>query len=78
MQLDRPPAKIRSKSDSNRLLIDFFDPISAVPSIVETISIRNPDHYIQSSTILIGKMFDLYQKLVEIEHKLSFWTSFWI
>ena len=40
MQLDQPPAKIRSKSDSNRLLIDFFDPISAVRSIVATISIR--------------------------------------
>ena len=30
MRFNRPKAKIRFKSDSNRLLIDFFDPISAV------------------------------------------------
>ena len=29
MRLDRPQAKFRLKSDSNHLLIDFFDPISA-------------------------------------------------
>ena len=44
MRLDRPPAKTRSKSYSNWLLIDFFDPISAVRSIVATISIQNPDY----------------------------------
>ena len=55
MRLDRPPAKIRSKSYPNRLLIDFFDPISAGRSIVATISIQNPDHYIKSSSILIEK-----------------------
>ena len=26
MRLNRPKAKIRFKSDSNRLVIDFFDP----------------------------------------------------
>ena len=29
-QFNRPKAKIRFKSDSNRLLINFFDPIPAV------------------------------------------------
>ena len=29
MRFDRPWAKFRLKSDSNRLLIDLFDPISA-------------------------------------------------
>ena len=40
MGLDRPPAKIRSKSYLNRLLVDFCDSIPAVRSIVVTISIR--------------------------------------
>ena len=40
MQSNRPPAKIRSKSDSNRLLIDFFDPNLAVQSIVPMIPIQ--------------------------------------
>ena len=68
IRLDRPPAKIWSKSDSNRLLINFYDPISAVRSIVATILIRNSDHYIESSLILIKKSliyienYDLYQK----------------
>ena len=44
MRLDRPPAKIRSKSNWNQLLIDFYDPNSAVQSIVATIWIRNPDY----------------------------------
>ena len=30
MQSNGPPAKFRFKSDSNCLLINFFDPISAV------------------------------------------------
>ena len=40
MRSNRPPAKIGSKSYSNQLLIDFFDPISAVRSIVATILIQ--------------------------------------
>ena len=40
MQLDRPPAKIRSKSYLNQLLIDFCDTNPAVRSIIATISIR--------------------------------------
>ena len=44
MRLDRPPAKIQSKSDSNWLLINFYDPNLAVRSSVATISIRNPDY----------------------------------
>ena len=40
MRLDRPPAKIWSKSYSNRLLINFCDLIPVVRSIVATISIR--------------------------------------
>ena len=59
MRLDQPPAKIRCESDSNRLLINFFDPISAVRSIVATISIQNPDHYMESSSILIKKWSNL-------------------
>ena len=39
MRSKRPPAKIRSKSYSNRILSDFFDPISAVRSIVAMFSI---------------------------------------
>ena len=44
MQLNRLPVKIRYKSNSNRLLIDFNDPNLAVRSIVAPISIQNPDH----------------------------------
>ena len=44
MRWDRLPAKIRSKSDSNWLLIDFYDLNLAVRSIVATISIWNPDY----------------------------------
>ena len=40
MRLDRLPAKFQSKSYSNRLLIDFFDPNLPVRSIVATILIR--------------------------------------
>ena len=32
MQSNRPQAKFQFKLDLNRLLIDFFDPIPAVPS----------------------------------------------
>ena len=55
MRLDQPPAKIRSKSYSNRLLIEFFDPISAVQSIVATILIQIRNIYIEYSSILFGK-----------------------
>ena len=40
MRSNRPPAKTRSKSASNWLLIDFFDPKLAVQSIVATILIQ--------------------------------------
>ena len=42
MRSNRPPAKIRSKSFSNRLLIDFFNPNLLLKSIkiVATIQIR--------------------------------------
>ena len=63
MRLDQPPAKIRSKSDSNWLLIDFFDLISAVRSIVATISIRNPDCYNKNSLILIENRSILIEKV---------------
>ena len=72
MRLDQPPAKIRSKSDSNRLLINFFDPISAIRSIVGTITIQNPDHYIKSNSILIKKWSNLIKKwsnFIEIGQK---------
>ena len=41
IRLDRGLPKIRSKSYSNRVLINIFDPNLPVPSIVTTISIRN-------------------------------------
>ena len=53
MQLYRPPAKIRSKSDSYRLLIDFFDPISAIRSIVASILIQIWTIYIEYSSTYI-------------------------
>ena len=40
MQYNRGHAKIRSKSYSNRLLIDFFNPNLPVRSIMATIWIR--------------------------------------
>ena len=57
MRLDRPPAKIRSKSYSNRLLIDFYYPNLAVRSVIATILIQNPDYLDQfkSNLIEIGR-----------------------
>ena len=44
MRLDRLPVYIRFKLNSNQLLIDFYDPISAVQSnrFDESIRIRFP------------------------------------
>ena len=55
MRSNRRPAKIQFKSYSNRLLINIFDQISAVQSIVATISIRIRTIYIQYSSILYQK-----------------------
>ena len=79
MRLDRGRPEIRSKSYSNQLLIDFFDPNSAVQSIVATISIRNPGIYIENRSILskidrfYRKSVELYRKFVEFDRKRSFW-----
>ena len=72
MPLDRTPAKIRSQSDLNQLLINFFDPILAGRSIFARISIRNPNHYIESNSILIKKwsnLIDKWSHLIKIGRK---------
>ena len=79
MRSNRGWPEIRSKSYSNRLLVDFFDPNLLLKSIeiVATIRIR-----IQISTyrsIYIEnnlKTVDLYQKLVEFEPNFGFGSSF--
>ena len=53
MQFNRPQAKICFKSDSNCLLIDFFDPISVVLSTHRDNSIRIQTIYIESEPKLI-------------------------
>ena len=53
MLSNRPQAKICFKSDLNRLLIDFFDPISAVRSTRRDNLIRIQTIYIKNSSILI-------------------------
>ena len=53
MRCNRLPAIIRSKSDSNHLLIDFFDPNLAVRSIIATISIQFRSTIGQILSILI-------------------------
>ena len=55
MRIDRLPFKIRSKSYSNPLLIDFFDPNLPVRSIVVTILIPIRTIYIKYSSILYQK-----------------------
>ena len=60
MGSNRPKAKICFKSDSNRLFIDFFDPISELRSTsrdnliqIRTINIENSLILIKNSSILI-------------------------
>ena len=60
MRLNRPQAKIHFKSDLNRLLIDFFDPIPAVrfnchdDSIQFQTQILNPNsNYIKDRSNLV-------------------------
>ena len=78
MQLDRPPAKIRSKSYSNCLLIDFCDSIPAVRSIVATISIQFRIQILILNSILYQKTsmyikkVQLYRKLVQFDRKRRF------
>ena len=56
MRLDRGWPEIRSKSYWNRLLIDFCDSISAVRTIVATISIQIRNEINQIWTDIICKL----------------------
>ena len=83
MQFNRPKAKICFKSDSNLLLIDFFDPISAVQLNRPNVSIRirtqisNPNSiYIKnwSNSIENGwKQTDFIVFCVIIDKNQLFW-----
>ena len=61
MRSNRGQTKIRSKSYSNRLLIDFFDPNSAVKSIVATSSIRNLGPNLNLTLNLIENWSNLFE-----------------
>ena len=74
MRLDQPPAKIRSKSYSNQLLINFFDPISAVRSMVATILIQIRTIYIEYRSILYQKS-SILSKIYRIWSKIN---NFWL
>ena len=53
MQSNRPQAKFRLKSDSNCLLIDFFDPITAALFTRRTHSIQIRTRIRLKSSILV-------------------------
>ena len=74
MRSNRPKAKIPFKSDSNRLLIYFFDPISAVRSTrcddsirIWTIYIKNSLMLIENNLILINNGQILLTFLIKID-----------
>ena len=74
MRLDRGRPKIRSKSYSNRLLIDFFNPNSALRSIVPTISIQiRTQIWIRNlkSMTEFDFIFKFISKIIEFDQKLS-------
>ena len=73
MRLDRPPAKIRSKSYSNWLLIDFCDPNLMLKSIeiVATIWIRTFISKIRSLYIKNWSKNDYYRPKMTIFDKLD-------
>ena len=66
MRFNRVKSTNRLKSDSNRLLIDFFDPNLAVKSIVATILIQNLDPNLN----LTSNLIENWSNLVEHEANL--------
>ena len=81
MRLDRPPPKYRSKSYSNRLLINFFDPNLLLKSIEIVATIRNlgPNLNLtlkswskfESYFKFISKMFEFDPKWSNLNKNLS-------
>ena len=72
MRLDQGRPEIRSKLYSNQLLIDIFDPNSAVQSIVATISIRfwvRIQIQISNLSPNSNPNFDFISKIVEFDRK---------
>ena len=69
MRLNQPKAKIPLKSDSNRILIEFFDPISAV-------RFNRRDEFDLNSDTDFESKFELYRKLVEFNRKWLKTTGF--
>ena len=61
MRSNRPQAKFCFKLDSNRILVDFFDPISAARYTRQDDSIQNWIINILKKLIYIEKI-DLYRK----------------
>ena len=55
MQSNRPQAKFRLKSDSNHILIVFFDPISVAQYTRRNDSIQIPTIIILKKSIYIDK-----------------------
>ena len=70
MQLDRPWAKFCLKSDSNCLLMDFLDPISAARSIY---LLRRYD---TNSDTKFDSEFEFDQKYIEFDQKWLKTTRF--
>ena len=84
MRSNPPKVKICFKSDSNRLLIDFFDPISADRStrrndsiLIRTIYIKNSSILIKISSILIENGW-IWSKRVKFDRLFRYKLSFWI
>ena len=87
MRLDWPPAKIRSKSYLNQLLIDFCDSIPAVRSIVATILIQIRTQILILKSILyrkssilskIGRIRPILIKFESIRWKVAERRSPWV
>ena len=70
MRLDRGRPEIRSKSYSNRLLIDFFDPNLPVRSIVATISIQIRIQIYQK-ILIWSKIHRIWSKICRIWSKTT-------
>ena len=75
MRLDRGRPEIRSRSYSNRLLIDFFDPNSVRESIEIVATIRNIGPNLNLTSNLYQKKSNLIGNSSILIENQSFWKS---
>ena len=76
MRLDRGLPKIRSKSYSNRVLIDIFDPNLLLKSIEIVATIRNLGPNLNLTSNLYQKWSNLIKNLSNLIKKVRFSIKF--